>query len=144
MTQPTEAEISTFIDEYLRALSKIVEKEGKKIVETGIKPSFPVEFPVKASVFLAERGLVINFEKAEKLSISFSKERPPEEHGWGEFLLYGHFRGLKGNAAKKARSDVDWLLAIPAELEQQDEDNQGMQIEAMQFDIDSFIDFLNK
>jgi hypothetical protein len=55
MSVPTDSAVSTFIDEYLQALSKIVENTKKQILETKIKPSFPVEFPVKADVYMIDR-----------------------------------------------------------------------------------------
>jgi hypothetical protein len=148
MSVPADSAVSTFIDEYLQALSKIVEKTKKQILETKIKPSFPVEFPVKADVYMAETGLIVYFEQAEKFSLAFAKERPSNPSGLGEFIPYRLFDFWKNKAEKKAQSDVDSLLAIPAMLEQQEEDNQayyeGIQIEAMQFEIDGYIDFLSK
>jgi hypothetical protein len=148
MPEPTEATISAFIDEYIQALSKIVEKMKKAILDTNIKPSFPIDFPVKASVFLAEKGLIIYFEKAEKFSVAFTKERPSQRNDSGEFIPYRFFEAWKDKADKKAKSDVDSLLALPTMLEQHEEEQQAyyeaLQIEGMQFDIDSYIDFLNK
>ena len=148
MSIPTVSAVSTFIDEYLQALSKIVEKTKKQILETKLKPSFPVEFPVKADVYMAERGLIVYFERAEKFSLAFTKERPSKPSGSGEFIPYRLFEAWKDKADKKAQSDVDSLIAIPAMIEQQEEENQayyeGIQIEAMQFDIDGYIDFLSK
>jgi hypothetical protein len=148
MIASTELAITSFIDEYLQALSEIVEKNKKKIEDTKIKPWFPLEFPVEVRVFLTPKGPIIYYEKAEKFSVAFVKERPVKPSVSGEFIPYKHFEAWKGKAEKKAQSDVDSLLALPGIFEEPEQDLQeyyeGLQMESMEFDVDSYIDFLNK
>jgi hypothetical protein len=148
MSFPNESDISIFIGEYLKALSEIVEEKRSKILETNIKPSFPMEFPVKTSVFRTEKGMIISYEKAQKASIDFLKQRSSKADYPGEFLPYKLFEFWKDKAEKKARSDVELLLALPAMLEQHEEERQdyydGLQMEAMEFDIDGYFNFLSK
>jgi hypothetical protein len=146
--KPSERAVSTFITSYLQALHKLVEKTRNEILKTNIDPNFPIDFPVKSDVFFSERGFIINFEKAEKYSIHFLKERPAKWSKQGMFIFYSHFKSWKDRADKKARSDVEELLAFPALLEQHEEELQeqyeAQQIQEMEFNVDSYIDSVKK
>jgi hypothetical protein len=148
MRLPTKSDVSTFINDYLQALTEVVEKTKTKILETEIKPNFPTEFPVKAEVFFSENGLLINFKKADKFSLEFLDVRPTKSSYEGEFLPYRFFDAWKGKADKKAQADVDSLLALPAMVEEHEEDMQAYYeaelMEIMELDIDTYFGFLNK
>ncbi len=149
MDIPNDKIIEGFIHKYVTALSKIVEEKQAQIVAAGIAPSFPTKFPVEATVYLTDRGLLIHFVKAPAFGVSVKKnERPSNKSEWGEFMLYAAFDSIKDKPEEKAEADIKRLFELSDMLVEKDEADQAyydaLWFEEMQSNVDYFIEFLGK
>jgi len=145
----SDEEVKAFIRNYVNAL-KIITEEKRQIIEsTDIKPWFPIYFPVKATAFLVERGIFINFDRSDLFDISVKRgERPHTRSSWGEFILYPRFARIKDRAVEKAESDVNYLLSLPNLIEEHEQQMQSyyeaLWIEDVRYTAEHYVEFLSK
>jgi hypothetical protein len=144
-----EDEVREFIRNYVNALKKLVEEKRQQIESIGIEAGFPTEFPVKATAYLGERGIIIDFERADSLGISVKRgERPHARGKWGEFIHYPRFERIKDKASEKAESDVKYLLNLPKMIEEHEQQEQSyyesLWIKEMQYTAEDYVKFLNE
>jgi len=148
-----ERNIELFVQNYVNALKKLVEEKNHEIKSIDFVPSFPTEFPVRVTVFLRNRGFVLNFEKADQFEISISKnERPLARTKWSEFILYPRFEKIKDKASEKAQSDVEYFLDLPRMIEEHEQEMQRQYeaeereywTEEISYTTEHYIEFLNE
>jgi len=145
-------DIKLFVQNYVNALKKIVEEKNQEINSIDIEPNFPTEFPVKVTVFLGNRGLILNFEKADQFEVSIRKyEKPLVRTKWSEFILYPFFKKIKDKASEKAQLEIGTFLALPRMIEEHEQEMEKQYeaeerkywIEEISYTTEHYVEFLS-
>lgn len=144
-----ERDVELFVRNYVSALEKLVQEKYQQVKSIEFESFFPIEFPVKAVAYLGKRGILLNFEKADRFSILIKKnERPQAKSHWGEFIFYSRFSRIKERASEKAESDIKYFLSMPKLVEEHEKEMEryyeARWFEEMSYTIQHYLEFLSK
>lgn len=146
-------DIELFVRNYVSALENLVKENNQQIKSIDLRPGFPTEFPVRATVFLSNRGIILNYEKADLFEVSVLKNgRPPVRAKWSEFIPYYFFGKIKDKASEKAKTDVEYFFSLPQMIEEHEQEMERQYeaqdreywTEEINYTTEHYVEFLGK
>lgn len=146
-------DIELFVRNYVSALENLVKENNQQIKSINLRSGFPTEFPVRATVFLSSRGIILNYEKADLFEVSVVKnERPPVRAKWSEFIPYYILEKIKDKASEKANTDVEYFLNLPRMIEEHEQEMERQYeaqdreywTEEINYTTEHYVEFLGK